>query len=78
MSSCEVDENYEDFNTKPSCRICYSSRENLISSPCNCIGTLGYVHQSCFLRWIANIKKFDKCEICHQKYHASSLPQRYL
>lgn len=72
-----MEQNAEEFNTKPTCRICFSSSENLISSPCNCIGTLGYVHRNCFLRWIANIRRFDKCEICHQNYNSSILPQRY-
>ena len=45
----------------PVCRICYIEEEdnNPLISPCNCTGTIKYVHLSCFAKWIAlkTIKK---------------------
>jgi E3 ubiquitin-protein ligase DOA10 len=55
------------------CRYCLSNEntENLII-PCNCEGSLRYVHQSCLKEWIGttrDLHKFDDiftipCEIC--------------
>lgn len=64
-------------STKPICRICFSSRNQLIPSPCSCTGSLGFVHQRCFLRWICSVQRFDRCEICNQLYHGNVLPRRY-
>jgi hypothetical protein len=64
------------------CRICLSEEEegNRLISPCNCTGSVKYMHTKCFHTWI--YKKYEdplqreqvlsteglKCEICHQRY----------
>lgn len=69
--------NFEDASIKPICRICFSSQYRLIPSPCSCTGSLGFVHQSCFLRWMLSVQRFDRCEICNQPYHGNAIPRRY-
>ena len=65
------------------CRICLSEEEpnNPIISPCNCIGTVKYIHLECIREWLEG-KKHKKetpyvnsyiwrgleCEICKQFY----------
>jgi len=49
------------------CRICHqTSRIGLSSdlvSPCNCLGTMAYVHRQCLQRW-ASISANNTCDIC--------------
>ncbi|XP_014274860.1 uncharacterized protein [Halyomorpha halys] len=47
------------------CRICHQrslSERNL--TPCNCRGTMAYIHKSCLERWLATSDS-DRCELCH-------------
>lgn len=52
------------------CRICHTSSEleNLIS-PCNCKGSLAFVHLSCLERWL-NQSSRSYCELCMFQYNA--------
>ncbi len=61
-----------------SCRICFdggmNGTESLIT-PCECTGTMRYVHPSCLKEWLlasmeksADHKIRTTCEICHQDY----------
>lgn len=52
------------------CRICHTNtvNEGLIS-PCNCKGTLAYVHLSCLERWL-NESSRNYCELCMYRYTA--------
>jgi hypothetical protein len=34
------------------CRICFSDSPSTLISPCNCKGSLKFVHQDCLLRWL--------------------------
>ncbi len=47
------------------CRICHceSTNDEPLISPCLCLGTMQYLHQSCLQRWIksAGVKS---CELC--------------
>ncbi|KAE8751979.1 hypothetical protein FOCC_FOCC001142, partial [Frankliniella occidentalis] len=58
------------------CRICQnsSSLERLIS-PCNCKGSLAYVHLSCLERWL-NQSGRTYCELCQYQFSAVQT-QRY-
>lgn len=53
------------------CRICYdtTSPEKLIS-PCNCSGSMKYIHKSCLDKCIL-YNKSDICSICNQPYQIS-------
>lgn len=73
---------------KPSCRICWGTEEvddggffNPLISPCNCIGTITYIHLKCLKGWLETKKtmkihrgqvviKFKKldCELCKQVF----------
>lgn len=50
------------------CRICQvdTGSESLIS-PCNCKGTMAYVHRSCLETWLTQSSK-SKCELCKYSY----------
>jgi hypothetical protein len=53
------------------CRICLSTAsgtEELIQ-PCDCCGTLGYIHESCLTAWVTE-KGSLICELCGQRYKA--------
>lgn len=52
------------------CRICQTNtvNEGLIS-PCNCKGTLAYVHLSCLERWL-NESSRNYCELCMYRFTA--------
>lgn len=58
------------------CRICQTSsvQENLIS-PCNCKGTLAYVHLTCLERWLNQTSR-NYCELCMYQFNAIQT-QRY-
>eukprot|EP00760_Papus_ankaliazontas_P009122 PhM_4_TR13970/c1_g1_i12/m.36028 len=56
------------------CRICRddTSRESLIQ-PCNCIGSMAYVHRSCLDQWRSecltrNPINATRCEVCHAPF----------
>lgn len=53
------------------CRICHTNtvNEGLIS-PCNCKGTLAYVHLSCLERWL-NESSRNYCELCMYRFEAT-------
>ena len=59
-----------DTNT-PTCRICQTSGNSedenvgeLLVSPCNCRGSLGFVHKICMEKWLS-VRNQDTCELCH-------------
>ncbi|VDM95269.1 unnamed protein product [Thelazia callipaeda] len=53
------------------CRYCLSDNDfGDWLSPCKCVGTMKWVHMSCFKQWLfqaPGMKKYD-CEICHYVY----------
>ncbi|KAK9701920.1 RING-variant domain [Popillia japonica] len=58
------------------CRICQThSAQEVLISPCNCKGTLAYVHLSCLERWLNQASR-SYCELC--MFHFNSIQtQRY-
>jgi E3 ubiquitin-protein ligase DOA10 len=44
------------------CRICFG-KYNLLKTECDCKGSIGWIHISCFKKWY-KIKKNITCEIC--------------
>ena len=57
------------LNSFRMCRICHEGSGRLIR-PCNCRGTLQYVHPSCIQVWIRHRQPGAsvKCEICREKF----------
>lgn len=50
------------------CRICYDdSSQEILVVPCNCKGTMAFVHKSCLERWLAESNS-SVCELCHFRY----------
>lgn len=52
----------------PACRICFfgGGKEPLLE-PCNCRGTIGFVHRECLELWIQRTADVQ-CQICHFQY----------
>eukprot|EP00359_Climacostomum_virens_P005739 CAMPEP_0204919114 /NCGR_PEP_ID=MMETSP1397-20131031/16637_1 /ASSEMBLY_ACC=CAM_ASM_000891 /TAXON_ID=49980 /ORGANISM="Climacostomum Climacostomum virens, Strain Stock W-24" /LENGTH=337 /DNA_ID=CAMNT_0052092669 /DNA_START=1 /DNA_END=1014 /DNA_ORIENTATION=+ len=74
------DETLED---QRACKFCFgaSEEDNCLISPCDCIGSLRYVHQVCLQRWltskcqVSNTESFTSfywksmhCELCNKVY----------
>lgn len=63
------------------CRICMSGLDpensDQVVSPCECNGTMEYVHKVCLKQWIA-VKKSDKCEVCNTQYKLPLRVSRYM
>ncbi|EDW52926.1 uncharacterized protein LOC6612255 [Drosophila sechellia] len=49
-----------------SCRICRWNHNDMeiIKCPCNCKGSVGYIHLKCLKRWIMH-RRDNRCEICN-------------
>ena len=48
-------------------------------APCECAGTLSYIHVSCLKKWIGSRPERDnggdlECEICHASYEVNGVP----
>jgi phage shock protein PspC (stress-responsive transcriptional regulator) len=55
------------------CRICGEDETDLttLQSPCNCIGSLKYVHTKCISRWRSSSKlssTYIRCNVCNSAY----------
>ena len=55
------------------CKICYRSGKCLVS-PCNCEGSIKYIHKHCLLKWM-KISQSKKCEICMSKYKVNIITE---
>lgn len=55
------------------CRICLQLTLEELIKPCECKGSLVYVHQSCLKTWILRLseqnKDFKFCELCKTRYN---------
>lgn len=52
------------------CRFCQESEntdENRLIAPCNCIGSVKYVHINCLYRWIES-SNTNRCNLCGSEY----------
>lgn len=55
------------------CRICHCGVEDeKFISPCKCMGSLGYIHQSCLQSWLSLSGKSKQCELCHFDFRLQS------
>ncbi|XP_077564274.1 E3 ubiquitin-protein ligase MARCHF3-like [Haemaphysalis longicornis] len=52
----------------PMCRICFrGARAGSLLTPCNCRGTIGFVHKACLEEWLSR-RNTDECNICSYKF----------
>lgn len=49
------------------CKICVDNRDEALFEPCRCSGTMGVIHQSCLIKWLA-LSGRGHCEICGYRY----------
>ncbi|XP_063706171.1 E3 ubiquitin-protein ligase MARCHF2-like [Culicoides brevitarsis] len=55
------------------CRICHMQEpNNELINPCNCRGTLGYVHRRCLEHWLSR-SGLTRCELCLFVYRTKSI-----
>ena len=53
--------------TEPCCRVCQcNGDEEILINPCNCSGSVKWVHESCLVQWMKSSFK-DSCELCLKK-----------
>ena len=53
--------------TEPCCRVCQcNGDEEILINPCNCSGSVKWVHESCLVQWMKSSFK-DSCELCLRK-----------
>lgn len=60
------------------CRICFSASTSptagsqgpmrMLTNPCNCKGSMSYVHESCLIQWLL-ARNIRKCELCHSEFN---------
>ncbi|NBO61482.1 MAG: E3 ubiquitin-protein ligase MARCH [Flavobacteriia bacterium] len=52
----------------PTCRFCFDVEEplNLLITPCDCEGSIKFVHSKCLLKWqsMAPPQFINKCQLC--------------
>ncbi|CAJ0952052.1 unnamed protein product, partial [Mesorhabditis belari] len=58
------------LSTSPVCRICFAQNDDVntkLIRPCNCKGSVAYIHNRCLLQWVTTTNK-KVCEICTYPY----------
>ncbi|KAH6948579.1 hypothetical protein HPB50_025175 [Hyalomma asiaticum] len=64
----------EAWLNRPMCRICHEGdQEKPLVSPCNCSGTIGFVHVTCLEDWL-NRRNVDFCELCGYRFQMVAQP----
>lgn len=53
------------------CRICKDDEQNEMINPCNCRGSLEYIHYNCLKTWIETRGTVD-CEVCRSGFKVES------
>lgn len=54
------------------CRICRStSSKDLLPCPCQCSGSIGFIHENCLKRW-KFVRNDSFCEICKSRFNIQS------
>jgi hypothetical protein len=60
-------------DNEPTCRICFEAQadDNLLITPCKCIGSVKYIHEECLKVWLISKQtdlKTVTCELCMAKF----------
>jgi hypothetical protein len=66
------------YEGEPYCRICYETAETLqnpLIEPCDCKGSLQYVHRKCLLRWavLNEANPETMCHLCDAPYRGADV-----
>ena len=65
--------NPKEMNVQKVCRICFeTTNQNEMLSPCDCSGTMAYIHSNCLKNWIQT-KNEVICDICKQKWRGVTI-----
>lgn len=51
------------------CRICQEEDDKKLIAPCRCNGTVKYIHEECFNKWIQTSKNNTTCPTCGGPYN---------
>jgi hypothetical protein len=68
-----MNKSLSDLSNRVYCRICYENEKDggPILSPCQCQGSVKYIHEKCLKSWIESLKispEESSCEICKYKF----------
>lgn len=58
-----------DDNEPNVCRICQEEDDKKLIAPCRCNGTVKYIHEECFKKWIETSKNNTTCPTCGGPYN---------
>ncbi|KAH6920953.1 hypothetical protein HPB50_028061 [Hyalomma asiaticum] len=59
----------------PTCRICFFGDEKQpLLDPCNCRGTIAFMHRDCLERWIQRTMD-PQCQVCHFRFTVRKQPE---
>eukprot|EP00039_Didymoeca_costata_P027205 m.17760 g.17760 ORF g.17760 m.17760 type:complete len:916 (+) comp6103_c0_seq1:166-2913(+) len=68
-NSNEISNAVDDDGEMPVCRICRmeGTTDAPLYNPCNCTGTIRFIHQDCLLQWLKHSQK-SYCELCKREF----------
>ena len=73
MNKNNIKQNSHSLEYEQQCRICLETVScKALISPCRCIGSISYVHETCLKTWITSKKEElneAKCELCNTAFH---------
>jgi len=49
-----------------SCRVCHCNGDEQLISPCDCSGSVKWVHETCLIKWMKSSFK-ESCELCRRE-----------
>lgn len=52
--------------SEPSCRVCHCTGSEQLISPCDCSGSVKWVHETCLVKWMKSSFK-ESCELCRRE-----------
>ena len=60
----------EDEEEKKTCRICYleGGKDDPFISPCECSGTMEYVHEDCMKLWLSKVSQPSEVKTVHEAH----------
>lgn len=52
--------------SEPCCRVCHCNGDEHLISPCDCSGSVKWVHETCLVKWMKSSFK-ESCELCRRE-----------
>lgn len=58
-----------DSDEEKVCRVCQEVDNGKLIAPCDCNGSVKYIHEACLEKWIRTSKNGTTCPTCGSRYH---------